>query len=199
MFNLTKYLASLQEANSHAEVTEAGDKKMIVEPQAAMDRRRMLQGAGAFLGGAGMLAAAMAAPASAEPQPNAEPVIDGLWQSVVSGGGATFSAIEIYGGNLWIGSGQTDLLPVAFASSLWAVFNRIGHLQYRGVGRFWVYNWTPPSGPAPNGFIQVDQITTLSRDGKTYQGLGQFTVYDNNGNIIPGAGFTGTDNGVRIA
>src|SRR5579862_9262109 len=87
----------------------------------AVDRRRLLRRAGGLLAAGGALAA-LAQPASADTNSNE---LDGLWQSVVSAADSSFApfkAFEIYGGGLWIGSGQTDLTPALLESSLWGVF-----------------------------------------------------------------------------
>jgi hypothetical protein len=104
------------------------------------------------------------------------------------------AAIELYGGGgIWISSGQTDLTPAALASSLWAIFKRVGPRNFRGIGRFWTYD---PSGN-PTGFGTVDQTTTVSEDGKTYHGEGPPQFFDNAGNPL-GPATTIFDDGKRI-
>jgi hypothetical protein len=196
MYKLAQLFRPIAEAAARGEGPAEGDRNLIVEPQVPMDRRRILQRGGALLGGAGMLAA-MASPAAAE-QDDA-PSIEGLWQGVVSGPGfPPFETFELYGGTIWISSGQTDLTPAAMDSSLWSTFKQIGPRAYRGIGRFWTYNWNGSAGASPNGYGAYVQTTILSQDGNAYSGQGPLQFYDNNGRPV-GAPVVITDQGVRIA
>jgi hypothetical protein len=148
--------------------------------------------------GGGVALAACAIPSAAQytnpvPGPNG---IEGLWQGVVSAQDNSFppfQTFELYGGVIWISSGQTDLTPAALDSSLWATFKLIGDRTVRGVGRFWTYD--PHANPT--GFGALVQTTTVSADGKSYQGVGPLQFYDSNGNAL-GSPTTILDNGVRI-
>jgi hypothetical protein len=157
------------------------------------NRRNMLKGAGMFLGASG----ALAIPVGAASEDQVADEILGLWQGVISapdGSFPSFKTFELYGGGgIWISSGQTDLTPAALGSSLWATFKRVGHRQFRGIGRFWTYD---PSGN-PTGFGAVDQTTAVSEDGKTYHGEGPLQFFDNDGNPL-GPGTTTFDDGKRI-
>lgn len=141
-------------------------------------RRRLFMQAGAVLG-AGSALAAIALPAAAAGKEEAGE-IDGVWESVISAADnsfAAFRAFNVYGGGLWIGSGQTDLTPAALSSSLWSVTRRIGPRRFHGVGRFWTYD----ANANPSGFASVDQITTISEDGRTYYGEGWLQFFDVDG------------------
>jgi hypothetical protein len=121
----------------------------------------------------------------------------GLWQGVVSAQDNSFppfGTFELYGGTIWISSGQTDLTPTALSSALWAVFKPVGQRTVRGIGRFWTYD----SNANPTGFGAVDQITTVSEDGKTYHGEGPLQFFDNDGNAL-GSPTIIIDTGKRIA
>lgn len=164
-----------------------------------VDRRNMLKGAGMFFGASGALAA-LAVPAGANGSDEDADEIAGLWQGVVSAADNSFPAFktfEIYGGQIWLSSGQTDLTPAALSSTLWAVFKRVGHRKFRGIGRFWTYSTPDGTNATPSGFGAVDQITIVSEDGKTYHGEGPLQFFDNNGNPL-GPPTTILDDGKRI-
>ena len=198
MFKLAQLFRPTAEAAARGEGIPEGGRNLIIEPRAAMDRRRILQRAGGFLCGAGMLAA-MVTPAAAEPPQDDTTGIEGLWQGVVAGPGfPAFETFELYGGTIWISSGQTDLTPAAMDSSLWATYSLIGHRTYRGIGRFWTYNWNGSAGASTNGYGALVQTTTLSADGNSYSAEGPLQFYDNNGKPV-GAPIVITDRGVRIA
>ena len=160
-----------------------------------LDRRRMLMRAGTIFGSGGALAAlALPAVAGAEEQA-AE--IDGLWESLISAADNSFPAFRafnLYGGGLWIGSGETDLTPAALSSPLWALTRRIGPRRFHGVGRFWTYD----PNANPSGYAGVDQIATVSDDGKTYRGEGSLQFFDTSGNPL-GPPAPLRDNATRIA
>ncbi len=197
MFKLAQLFRPVAEAAVHGEATPER-KNLIVESRVPMDRRRILQGAGGFLGAAGMFAA-MASPADGQAAENDPPSIQGLWQGVVSGSGfPAFETFELYGGTIWISSGQTDLTPAAMDSSLWATFTRVGPRTYRGIGRFWTYTWNGSAGASTNGYGALVQTTTLVPDGNSYSGEGALQFYDNNGKPV-GTPIMIADHGKRIA
>jgi hypothetical protein len=165
------------------------------QPSLKVNRRHVLKGAGMFLGAGGALAA-LATPAGGTSGDQDVDEIGGLWQGVVSvqdNSFPPFKTWELYGGGIWISSGQTDLTSAALSSSLWAIFKRVGSRKFRGIGRFWIYD---PSAN-PTGFGTVDQTTTVSEDGKTYHGEGPLQFFDNNGNAL-GPPSTIFDDGIRI-
>jgi hypothetical protein len=160
-----------------------------------VDRRSMLKRAGMVLGASGTLAA-LAIPSGATSQDPDGDAITGLWQGVVSAQDNSFppfNTFELYGGTIWISSGQTDLTPAALSSSLWAIFKRVGPRTFRGIGRFWTYD----SSANPTGFGTVDQTTKVSEDGRTYYGEGPLQFFDNSGNPL-GPPTTIIDKGKRI-
>ena len=161
------------------------------------DRRVVLKKAGMFLRAAGALAALnTSANAASEGNGMGPDELAGLWASVVSAADSfpAFKAFELYGNGLWIGSGQTDLTPAALASALWAVYRRVGPNTFHGVGRFWNYD----ASANPTGFASVDQITTVSKDGKSYHGEATLQFFDNDGNPL-GPPTVIYDNGTRVA
>ena len=146
-----------------------------------LDRRRMLTHAGIVLGATGALVA-LTTPASAAATEGANEM-DGLWQGVISAPDNSFPPFGVflmYGGGIWTGSGQVDLTLAALSSTLWGAFKRIGPRQFHGVGRFWTYD----ANFNPTGFATVDQINTISTDGKAYHGEGALQFFDNNGNSL---------------
>ena len=163
--------------------------EVISEKQTAADqqtrfnsnRRRVLIQAGTVLGASGALGA-FAIPAHATTNAAREE-IDGLWESVISAADNSFppfKAFSLYGGGIWIGSGQPDLTPAALSSSLWAATRRIGPRTFHAIGRFWVYD----ANANPTGFATLDQVTTLSEDGESYRGEGPLQFFDNSGNSL---------------
>jgi hypothetical protein len=158
----------------------------LTEPGLKLDRRRMLTRAGLVLGATGALAAVVSEPAAAE---NRSDEIDGLWQGVISAPDNSFPSFPVYvmyGGGIWTGSGQVDLTLAALSSTLWGAFKRTGSRQFHGIGRFWTYD----ANFNPTGFATVDQVNTLSPDGKAYHGDGALQYFDNNGNSLgPAAPF----------
>lgn len=166
-------------------------------PNFTINRRHVLKGAGMFLGASGALAA-LAVPVGASgnnEEADADEIV-GLWQGVVSARDNSFppfKTFEQYGGGIWISSGQTDLTPAALSSSLWAIFKRVGHRKFRGIGRFWTYD----PNANPTGFGALDQTTTVGEDGKTYHGEGPLRFFDNNGNPL-GPPTMILDDGTRI-
>ena len=165
------------------------------EPVPDSNRRNMLKGAGMFLGASGALAA-LAIPVGAASEQDADEIL-GLWQGVISAPDNSFPPFKTFeqygGGGIWISSGQTDLTPAALSSALWGTFKRVGHRQFRGIGRFWTYG----PGGTPTGFGAADQITTVSEDGKTYHAEGPLQFFDNAGNSL-GPATTLFDDGNRI-
>ena len=156
----------------------------------------MLKRAGMVLGASGALAT-LALPARASSDDQGQIEIFGLWRGVISAQDNSFppfDTFELYGGGLWISSGQNDLTPATLASTLWGAFKRIDTRKFRGIGRFWLYD------PSANsiGYATLDQITTVSEDGKTYHGEGPLQFFDNNGNPL-GPSTTISDDGTRIA
>jgi len=170
--------------------------RLIEQPSMKVDRRSVLKRAGIVLGASGALAA-LAIPSGASPQDEGQGEILGLWQGVISAQDNSFppfKTFELYGGGLWISSGQNDLTPASLSSTLWGAFRRIGARTFRGIWRFWLYD------PSANsvGFATLDQITTVSEDEKTYHSEGPLQFFDNNGNPL-GPQTTILDNGTRIA
>jgi len=170
--------------------------QLVEQPSLKVDRRRALKRAGIVLGASGALAA-LAIPSGASPQDEGQGEILGLWQGVISAQDNSFppfKTFELYGGGLWISSGQNDLTPASLSSTLWGAFRRIGARTFRGIWRFWLYD------PSANsvGFATLDQITTVSEDEKTYHSEGPLQFFDNNGNPL-GPQTTILDNGTRIA
>jgi len=165
----------------------------LTKPTTKINRRRVFQGAGTLLGGGAAAALLSDAAMAQEADPSD---IQGLWQSIISAKDNSFppfGGFEIYGGSIWIASGNTDLTPAAMDSALWGAFRKIGDRTYRGVGRFWTYSptavWT--------GFGTVNQTTTLSKDGNSYHAEAAGRFYDTNGNPL-GPATTLLDNGVRV-
>lgn len=157
--------------------------------------RRLFMQAGAVLG-AGSALAALAVPAAAAAKEDAGE-IDGVWESLISAADDSFPAFRafnLYGGGLWMGSGQTDLTPAALSSPLWAVTRRIGPRRFHGMGRFWTYD----PNANPSGFASVDQITTVSEDGRTYYGEGWLQFFDVDGKPL-GLPAPLRDNATRLA
>lgn len=181
--------------------SQPGETQTLNEPRDTsteaglrIDRRRILMGAGVVLGAAGPLAAlTIPASAAATGGPNE---MDGLWQGVISSPDNSFPSFPVfvmYGGGIWTGSGQVDLTLAALSSTLWGAFKRIGPRQFHGVGRFWTYD----ANFNPTGFATVEQINTLSPDGKAYHGDGALQYFDNNGNSLgPAALFS--DDSTRV-
>ena len=121
----------------------------------------------------------------------------GLWSDVVHAvdGSFSFNAFELWGSDgMWIGSGQTDLTPAALTSSGWGVWSHVGPRQFEQIARAWTYD----SSANPTGFVTVDFIFTLSRDGRTYHGAGPLQFFDNDGNPL-GPPIPTLDDGTRIA
>jgi len=161
----------------------------------AVDRRSMIKRTG-WLFGAGGALAALALPRQAAGQ-GVEHDIAGLWQGVVSSPAnlfPPFKTFELYGAGLWIASGQTDLTHAAMDSSLWGTFKKVGPGTFRAVGRFWTYD--PQANPT--GFGAVDEIITVSQDGRAYRGEGPVQYFDTNCNSLGPAVMT-VDNGQRIS
>jgi len=170
-------------------------KDSHTEPSLKLDRRHMLKRAGMAVGAGGALAALAITAGATDAEPDAND-ITGLWQGVVSAKDNSFppfNTFELYGGTIWISSGQTDLTPAALDSSLWAIFKRVGNRTFRGIGRFWTYD----PNANPTGFGTVDMTTTVSEDGKNYYGEGPLQFFDNNGNGL-GPPTTIIDKGTRI-
>ena len=168
----------------------------LQQPGFNIKRRLILKGGGMLFGASGALAA-LASPASANSSDEDANKILGLWQGVISAQDNSFppfKTFELYGGGLWISSGQNDLTPASLSSTLWGAFQCIGMRTVRGIGRFWLYD------PSANsiGFATLEQITTVSEDGKTYHGEGPLQFFDNRGNPL-GPPTTILDNGTRIA
>ncbi len=172
------------------------------QPSLKVDRRQVLKRAGMVLGASGALAA-LAIPAGARSVDQDADEIAGLWQGVVSPQDKMsfppFKTFELFGGGIWIASGQTDLTLGALDSALWGVFKRVGHSTFRGIGRFWTYDMNFNN----TGFGTVEETITVSKDGKTYHAEGPSQFFDNNGNPIPmnmgGGPTTILDDGIRIA
>jgi hypothetical protein len=122
--------------------------------------------------------------------------MDGLWQGVISAPDNSFPSFPVfvmYGGGIWTGSGQVDLTLAALSSTLWGAFKRIGPRQFHGVGRFWTYD----ANFNPTGSATVDQVNTISPDGKAYHGDGSLQYFDLNGNSLgPAAAFS--DDSTRV-
>ncbi|MBV8632112.1 MAG: hypothetical protein JOZ83_14370 [Silvibacterium sp.] len=186
---------------SHAQPGEAQTLNQptdaSTEPGLRLDRRRMLTRAGMVLGATGALAA-LTIPSSAAGRESAEEAdeMNGLWQGTISSPDNSFSpfgAFLMYGGGIWTGSGSVDLTLAALSSTLWGAFKRIGPHQFHGIGRFWTYD----ANFNPTGFATVDQINTVSRDGKKYHGDGALQYFDNNGNSVgPATAFS--DDSTRV-
>ena len=160
----------------------------------ALDRRRLLKGAGGVLG---VGAALMALPKSAGADEGEPGSIVGLWAGVVSSPGDPFPPFrvwDLWGQRTWVSTGQTDLTYTALESSLLGTWKQVGRDAYRTVARFWTYS---PSA-VPSGFVTVEAIFTLSADGKKYQGVGPLQFFDTSGNSL-GPPVTTYDDGVRIA
>jgi hypothetical protein len=173
---------------------ETLDNASTEHPDLLVNRRKLLKRAGMVVGAGGALAA-LALPGGATSKDCEADEIVGLWHGVVSAKDNSFppfKTFELYGG-IWISSGQTDLTPAALSSSLWAIFKRIGHRKFRGIGRFWTYD----ANANPTGFGTVDQTTTVSEDGNTYHGEGPLQFFDNNGHSL-GPPVTIIDKGKRI-
>lgn len=160
----------------------------------ALNRRRLLKGAGAVLGaGAALTALSESASADAS-EPDS---IVGLWAGVVSAPGNPFPPFrvwDLWGPATWVSTGQTDLTSTALESSLVGTWRQVGSAAYRTVARFWTYS---PSA-VPSGFVTVEAIFTLSADGKKYQGVGPLQFFDTNGNSL-GPPVITYDDGLRIA
>jgi len=168
----------------------------LQQPGFNVNRRHMLKRAGMVLGASGALAT-LALPARASSDDQGQIEIVGLWRGVISAQDNSFppfDTFELYGGGLWISSGQNDLTPASLSSTLWGTFKRIDTRKFRGIGRFWLYD------PSANsvGYATLDQITTVSENGKTYHGEGPLQFFDNNGNPL-GPSTTISDDGTRIA
>ena len=160
----------------------------------ALNRRRLLKGAGAVLAAG---AALTALPESASADESELDCIIGLWAGLVSAPGNPFPPFrvwDLWGPRTWVSTGQTDLTYTALESSLSGTWKQVGRAAYRAVARFWTYS---PSA-VPSGFVTVEAIFTLSADGKKYQGVGPLQFFDSNGNSL-GPPVTTYDDGVRIA
>jgi hypothetical protein len=130
----------------------------------AINSRRNLLKSGLAMGGGAFAALALSDAASGQDADSEN--IAGLWEGVVSAKDnpfPLFKTFELYGGAIWISSGQTDLTLAALDSSLWATYKRIGRRTFRGIRRFWTYD----ANFNATGYGTVDQISTLSEDGKT--------------------------------
>ncbi|MBV9083921.1 MAG: hypothetical protein JOZ62_14685 [Acidobacteriaceae bacterium] len=160
----------------------------------ALNRRRLLNKAGAVLGAG---AALTTLPESARADGSESDTIVGLWAGIVSAPGNPFPAFrvwDLWGPEIWISNGQTDLTYTALESSLLGTWKQVGRAAYRAVARFWTYS----SSAVPSGFVTVEAIFTLSADGKKYQGVGPLHFFDINSNSL-GPPVTAYDDGVRIA
>jgi hypothetical protein len=159
----------------------------------SLTRREMLTGAAlAAAGGLSTLALPGAALAA-----NPGPVdLAGLWHDVISAADnsfAPFEVLELYGGGIWIGSGNADLSPASLSSSAWGIWERTGSHSFRVTGRWWTYK---PNG-TPTGFGTVSWTLTVSEDGNAYHGHGPVQFFDTKGKSL-GAPTTQLLNATRI-
>jgi hypothetical protein len=163
-----------------------------------LNRRSMLKKAGMFLGAAGTLAALdTSANAASEGQGLGADEIAGLWLGIISasdGSFPPFDVFDLFGGGVYISSGQNDLSPASLSSAAWQTYKWVGPREFQAVGRFWTYD----TNANPTGFGAVSPKFTVSKDGKTYHGEGPLQFFDNNGNSL-GPPITIFDDGTRIA
>jgi hypothetical protein len=147
----------------------------------ALTRRNMLAGA-ATLAAAGGLGA-VALPGATLAADTGSDTLGGLWHDVISAADHSFppfEALEIYGGGICIGSGNTDLSPASLYSSLWGIWERTGPHTFRVTGKFWTY--TPKA--TPSGIAAVSYALTVSADGNAFQGKGPVQYFDTKGKAL---------------
>ena len=163
-----------------------------------VNRRVMLKKAGMFLGAAGALAALnTSANAATEGQGLGADEIAGLWLGIISasdGSFPPFDVFDLFGGGVYISSGQNDLSPASLSSAAWQTYKRVGPREFQAVGRFWTYDMNAN----PTGFGAVSVKFTVGKDGKTYHGEGPLQFFDSNGNSL-GPPITIFDDGTRIS
>jgi len=174
---------------------EQNDSPAQPEP---VNRRVMLKKASMFLGAAGTLAVLnTSANAASEGQGLGADEIAGLWLGIISasdGSFPPFDVFDLFGGGVYISSGQNDLSPASLSSAAWQTYKRVGPEEFQAVGRFWTYDTNGNN----TGFGAVSVKFTVSKDGKTYHGEGPLQFFDNNGNSL-GPPITIFDDGTRIA
>ena len=121
----------------------------------------------------------------------------GSWLYTVTIPGFTFQGIETYSaGGGYTEADQLSFNPLAVASAGHGAWKMTGertfeltylNLTFDGFG----------SGN-PTGTLKVRQTTTVSKDGNSYTGSGDYTYYDLNGNPIPSISGTFTIRATRI-
>jgi len=122
---------------------------------------------------------------------------EGSWLYTVTIPGYTFQGIETYSaGGGYTEADQLSFNPLAVASAGHGAWKMTGertfeltylNLTFDGFG----------SGN-PTGTLKVRQTTTVSKDGNSYTGSGDYTYYDLNGNPIPSISGTFTITATRI-
>lgn len=127
--------------------------------------------------------------------PASRPSIVGLWHVVYTAGGATFNETL----DQWHSDGtefENAWLPPDAGNICFGVWKeaRPGIVHLHHVGWTFTPGSTPPTA---SGTFTLDEVNTVSRDGKTYTGTFTFKTYDINGNFT-GTEVKGTIAAVRI-
>lgn len=123
------------------------------------------------------------------------PSIVGLWHVVYTAGGATFNETL----DQWHSDGtefENAWLPPDVGNICFGVWKETkpGTVRLHHIG--WVF--TPGSTPpTASGTFTLDEMNTVSRDGRTYTGTFTFKTYDIDGNFT-GTEVTGTIAATRI-
>lgn len=127
--------------------------------------------------------------------PAFRPSIVGLWHVVYTAGGATFNETL----DQWHSDGtefENAWLPPDAGNICFGVWKeaRTGVIRLHHIGWTFTPGSTPPTA---SGTFTLDEVNTVSRDGKTYTGTFTFKTYDIDGSFT-GTEVTGTIAATRI-
>lgn len=127
--------------------------------------------------------------------PPSRPSIVGLWQVVYTAGGATFNQTL----DQWHSDGtefENAWLPPDTGNICFGVWKEVrpGVIRLHHVGWIFTPGSTPPTA---SGTFTLDEMNTVSRDGKSYTGTFTFKTYDIDGSFT-GTKVTGTIAATRI-
>jgi len=122
---------------------------------------------------------------------------EGSWLYIVTIPGYTFQGIETYSaGGGYTEADQLSFNPVAVASAGHGAWKMTGERTFNLT--YLNLTFDAFSSGNPTGTLKVRQTTTISKNGNSYTGSGDYTYYDLDGNPIPSISGTFTIRATRI-
>lgn len=122
---------------------------------------------------------------------------EGSWLYIVTIPGYTFQGIETYSaGGGYTEADQLSFNPLAVASAGHGAWKMTGERTFNLT--YLNLTFDSFSSGNPTGTLKVRQTTTISKNGNSYTGSGDYTYYDLDGNPIPSISGTFTITASRI-